>query len=891
MPYLPMSATVQVRPQVLAAKKRLAEARALLRQQHDQGSPGIQVCARLTDMLDTIVLDVYEAAIRDLAAEGGRDWLSEIALVPHGGYGRRDVAPYSDVDLMLLHAPSVGSCVRELAKRLVIDLSDAGLDLGFSVRTPGQACSLGRSDPVIFTSLVEARYLVGSNKLFAQFDSRFRRTIRQRVARLIDTVRESRREERLQYGKTVFLLEPNVKRSPGGLRDLQLLRWIGFARFGEADANNLRRMQRLSSHDQSHLRSATDFLLRLRNDLHFHAGRSYDVLDKSEQIRLAEKYGYDGKEGVLLPVEQFMQEYFRHTSEVRSVVSHFANHARPRSWLTSIVAPLFSHRSESDYRVGPIHIRATRKGQERLRGDLAEVLRLLDLANLYDKWIDADTWNTIRTAMEDMQRVEITPATVQRFLSILSQPSRLGDTLRKLHQLRVLEKIIPGMNHARCLLQFNEYHKYTVDEHCIRSVECATEFLRDSGPLGDAYRSIKRKRTLHLALLLHDLGKGFSDDHSDVGAQLACTTAKSLQLGQRESEKLVLLVHRHLAMSHLAFQRDTSDESLVVQFAVEVGTPDALKMLFVLTCADLAAVGPGTLNDWKVEVLTDLYLRTMKHLAGDAPSIGLDQWLARKREAVRASKQGRDSTDWLDRQIESLPISYLRWTSTEQIMEELTRLEKLPNDTVEVWARYLPDHKAIQYTVAAFDQLTPGIFHKLTGALTSRGLQILAADIYTLSGGLVLDRFYVQDPDYPGEPPECRLEEIRSQLVNALMQPDATPSFRQTWHTNTTYTSQTQNLAILPTRVNIDNSTSDHYTIVDVFAHDRMGLLYTITRTLFELGLSVAVAKIETFSDQVVDVFYVTDEGNAKVHDEARILRIKSCLLRAIENMSVVCGS
>ena len=878
-----MDTELRVRPRVIVARQRLADVRVRLRQQHDQQSPSVQVCAHWADELDSVLVALFTATLEDLCDASQVDLSDQVALVPHGGYGRGGMAPYSDVDLMLLHVPLAGGTVRELAGRLLMDLSDVGLDVGFSVRTPTQAISMSRKDPIIFSSLVEARYLTGSIELFQRFESRFHANLRGRRGRLICMVRDARRSERLRYGDTVYLLEPNVKRSPGGLRELHLLRWAGFARYGASDLDHLRGMDALSHHDYHRLKQANEFLLQLRNELHFHAGRSYDVLDKTEQLRIAGRMGYAGGEGVL-PVEQFMQDYFHHTGEIRHVVSHFMDRVGPRSWLRQIASSFLSHRVERHYRVDPFHIRATRTGKVLLQGNLSEVLRLMDLANMFDKWIDTDTWMTIRTAMEDVERIEITGNTVTRFLSILSQPARLADILRRLHELHVLEKIVPGMRHARCLLQFNEYHKYTVDEHCFQAVECATEFIHDRGPLGHAYRSIKRKRTLHLALLIHDLGKGHIEDHSEVGRQLAVEVAKTLQLGQRESEKLVFLVHQHLAMSHLAFQRDTSDESVVVQFAYEVGTPDTLKMLFVLSCADLAAVGPGTLNNWKVDVLKELYLRTMKHLAGDAPTERTEELLAAKRKEILAKVEQKIAQDWYQRQMDVLPAAYLRWTSTDQIVEELERLEKLAPDEVGTWARYLPERNAVQFTVGTYNQLTIGIIYKLTGAFTSLGLQILAADIYTLGDGLVLDRFYVHDPDFDGEPTVSRLRDIRRKLVVALTSADKAPQFRRIWdrrETSTTAVATDPDAA--PTRVNVDNSTAEHFTIIDVFARDRMGLLYTITRTLFELGLSVAVARIWTCVDQVVDVFYVTDVKGEKIEDEDRILRIKQRLCEAIE--------
>lgn len=884
----------RLRASVLAAKTRLAEGREKLRAQHDAGSPGIQVCARLTDVLDGVVLDIYEAVLADLGAGTAGEMTRHLALVANGGYGRRDVAPFSDVDLMLLHSGAAAIDIEPLARRLSQDLYDVGLSLGFSVRTPREACRLAMQDAVIFTSLVEARYLAGSVSLFTRFFRQFRRQTSRRWRTLIGVIEAARRKERSQYGETVYLLEPNVKRSRGALRDLQLIRWIGFARHGECEPSVLERTGDLLRQDHLALRKASEFLLRLRNELHFHAGKSYDLLDRGEQVRLAALFGYAGQEGIL-PVEQFMSEYFQHTSGVRNVVGHFVAGARPTATVQHLLEPLLSHQVEGDFRVGPMYIGATRRGLEKVSVSVAEVLRLMDLANLYGKRIDHRTWETIRSSMthraSDGEPIAVSDEARRRFLSLLSQPWQLGTLLRRLHELRVLEKLIPGFSHARCLLQFNEYHKYTVDEHSIRAVECATEYMERPGPLGQVYRSIQDKRLLHLALLVHDLGKGFLEDHSEVGLRLAEETANLLQLGEQETETLKFLVHKHLMMSHLAFRRDTSDEALVVRFAVDVGSPNVLRMLFVLTCADLEAVGPGVLNQWKLEVLTDLFRRAMLQLAGDAPSLDVGDRLQKLREQVRQRVASSKQPEWFHEQIDALPASYLYRTAPEQIAEELGRLHQIaPEPSAAIaWGRYLEELRAVEYTIGTYEQAAVGIFHRLTGALASQGLQILSAEINTLAAGLVLDRFLVTDADYSGEPPSERIESVSRALVTALASREPKPpTFRKVWQVRAG--NSTSTFARLPTRIRFDNSTSQRYTIIDVFAHDRLGLLYTITRTLYLAGLSVHVAKIGTYIDQVVDVFYVTDNQGAKVADEQSLHEIRQQLLEAIDSDAPAAG-
>ncbi|MCP4189608.1 MAG: [protein-PII] uridylyltransferase [Planctomycetaceae bacterium] len=870
----------RIRDDVVGIRNWVDEGRQKLFQQHRKGSPGIQVCTQLNELLDTLVLEIFEAALASYDEDVQQTVRSRIALVPHGGYGRREMAPYSDIDLMLLHTQGSLQLVAPLARRLVRDFSDTGIDLGFSLRTIGQACQMSARDPIIFTSLVDSRFLGGSVRFFRRFVNAFDKSARRSTASRIRMVEEARREERAKYGETVYLLEPNVKRSRGGLRDLQLMRWIGFIRYRQADPAILTRGGHLDGPDYRRLRRAQDFLLKLRNELHFHAKSSKDVLYRDEQVRIAELFGYQGSENVL-PVEEFMQDYFKHTSAVRQIVAHFIDGARWRHpFLRKVVSNLTSHHVGGDFRVGQFHISATRTGLEKVTSNLADVLRIMDLAGRYNCRIDHPTWRAIRTAMMSRNDVKVDRAAAESFLSLLSQRNRLGRLLRRLHELRVLEKLVPGFSHARCLLQFNEYHKYTVDEHSLQAVEQATGFAEASGTLGRAYNKIKRKYLLHLALLVHDLGKGFPRDHSEVGAEIAVDVAKTLYLSGKDTETLTFLVRHHLMLSHLAFRRDTSDESIVIQHAAQIGTPSQLRMLFVLTCADLAAVGPDVLNDWKVDVLAKLYQRMMRHLSGETQSPDADQRLAEQRDKLLTQIQGNADTDWLSEQIESLPGAYLEGPSASHLIEDLERLKLVEREKPIAWGRYLPDRQVVEYSIGFIENSRRGSFHRLTGALSGKGMEILTAEIHSLANGLCLDRFYVNDQDYRDEPPVDRFREVEERLLNALTtQRYESPTFRQTWQSRRPQAPVTD----LPIQVRVDNTTSDSFTIIDVFAHDRPGLLYAIAKTLFDLDLSVAFARIGTYLDQVVDVFYVTDSAGNKVQGDEVHDRIRGTLTKAIE--------
>jgi [protein-PII] uridylyltransferase len=867
----------QLRANVVAAKEQLAEAHRSLRARHEAGATALDICGALCAARDEVLIGLYHAALADLHDGPLGAAAEHVTLVAHGGYGRRDVAPYSDVDLMILHDYPHDDLIVPLAQRLLRDVCDAGLVIGHSVCTVPQACASALQDCLVCTSLVESRLLTGNAELFARFQTLFHRQITRRWAPLSAAIEKARSEERLRYGETVFLLEPNLKRSRGALRDVQLLRWIGFVRYGHRDLRELQAQGTISEADCQVVMRANEFLLQLRNELHFHAGKPGDVLDRSEQLRMAARYGYEAYRG-LLPVEQFMRDYFRHTSQVNHLARKFVAKARAKEGVTRLVTAMLGHRVDN-YRVGPAGIVATRLALARMRGNLAEIIRLVDLANHYDVPIAPGTWETVRQEAA-MLPPEVSPEACEYFLSFLSCSSRLGELLRDLHEAAILERFIPAFAHARGLLQFNQYHKYTVDEHSLRAVEATTDFANDQGALGRAYRSLKQKQFLHLALLLHDLGKGYGEEHIKMGTRIAAEVATRLGLAPLEAETVRFLVANHQMMGQLAFRRDTTDPQLVLRFAVEVGSPERLKSLFVLTAADYSAVGPGVWDSWKTEILTDLYLRALEHLAGDNTAIAVEAQLEQSRLEVIAHLQHRGGETWFLRQLAALPESYLVGTIPKQIADDLLLLSELEPHGVIARGEYQSGTDTVLFTVATCEDIVPGIFHRLTGALTSHGLEIRTAQINTLADGLVIDRFWVYDPDYRGESPTSRLVDVERALVESLRTPSSSPpTFRRTWSPGR----RAATLIRTQTRVNVDNTSSEAFTVFDIFAHDRSGLLYSITRKLFELGLSVGRAQIATHVDQVIDVFYVTDQAGQKILDKDQLAEIRQQLLQVCE--------
>jgi [protein-PII] uridylyltransferase len=861
---------VAVRPAVARAAAAAVVARQRIAERHAAGSDGWAVAVLACELFDAVVRDVWESILGDLPTPAADRIRATVSLVAHGGFGRGEMAPCSDLDLMILHEGRPDPVVADVARRLLQDLFDAGLEVGQSVRSVAEAVSLAGTDATIMSSLLDCRLLAGAGEPVRRLQSRLRTALARGRRRHIDRLVEARRDEADKHGRSVFVLEPNVKRSPGGLRDIQLIRWLGRLAYGAETVDDLAQAGGIARADADALRDAREFLMRIRNDLHLAAGKPADELTRNEQVRIAAARGIAAVEGQL-PVERFMRDYFGHTRKVAQVVETLLRSLRRGGAVSTLAQGLLGHDVDGLFRVGPGDV-AARPGQlQRVSGSLREIVRLAELSMLYEMPVARDTWEAVRAAVPALPREPDRVAT-EAFLALFAHPTRLASALRWLHDVGVLEILVPQFAHARNLLQFNSFHKYTVDEHCLIALERAAAFAGADDWLGTEWRALGRKRPLLLALLLHDVGKGFAEDHSVLGARIAREVGTRLGLPDDEIEIVEFLVLEHLAMAHLAFRRDVGDDTLVAGFASRVGSPEVLRMLALLTAADVAAVGEGTWTKWKSDLLAALFYKTLGILDGDGPSVAAD----RVRRGLARLVDARPADDPVAGLARDLPDAYLAATPPERIVEELGRLARLPDGGVFATARWQPETSTVAVTVGTRDDVATGIFHRVTGGLTSQRLEILAADIHTFADGRVLDHFTVVDPDFAGEPPADRLADIAAAVRGAILG-DRPPQFAPRWNP---FAPQVRTAA-RPVRVTFDNQSSQRATILEVFAHDSPGLLYGVAQAIFDAGLSVRSAKIGTYLDQVVDAFHVTDAGGGKVVDPARQLAVREAIVRA----------
>lgn len=865
----------------------LSEARGAIFQRLLGGAPPGEVVAAFTDFVDGLIAGRYRNVVRSGESRLTEAGLRHCCLVALGGYGRRELFPYSDIDVMFLYRSEAADQGATLSTSVLHHLWDLGFQVGHSVRTIGDCLDLAANDLTIRTSMLEARYLAGSADLFQEFRHRFTsRVVNRRVDWYILSKIEERQREYEKFGETVYLLEPNVKKSKGGLRDLHLLQWVALARFGVGTLTELANRGVLTRSDYLALTEAKDFLWRVRSLMHLHAGMAQEILSFDEQIWLAERLGYEDRPH-LRGVEQFMQQYYRCTMGLHDLSARFVDRSRSVSLWTKLSRWIPGPKLEGIFAVEGETITVPPDLHTRVLDSPLLLLRLFELAQARNLRIDPHLLDLIHHSMKELDEEPFRSAEVgQAFLRLVGGPGPVSSVLSTMHKVGLLEKIVPVFASVRGLMQFNQYHKYTVDEHSLLAVGKAEALATDQGILGEVYREIHRKDILHLAVLLHDLGKGCEEDHSEVGQRIAEDLSDRLGMDEQDRRTLTFLVRQHLLMSHTAFRRDPYDDRVLLPFVRAVGTPEVLRKLLVLTAADIAAVGPGVLTKWKESLLIELYLRALPELTGEREAPNDPGRLLRVVREVQAAfaTMGAEPMpdDDIAKELGRFPARYMYATPPVRIAMHLTAVRRLGRGEVLVESDFHPELGTCEYTVITWNAITPGLFSKIAGVLAAHGLQILDAQILTRGDDVVLDSFQVQDPDFIGSPPVERRLQVSEMIRRVLRGTESVESLLP--RAGRLGVDRRASMLRQCTDVRLDQESNDRFTIIDIFADDRQGMLYVIAKTMFELDLSVHAARISTRLDQVADVFYVTEaRGGGKIEESARREEIRTTLKRAID--------
>ncbi|MEL7460535.1 MAG: [protein-PII] uridylyltransferase [Pseudomonadota bacterium] len=834
--------------------------------------------AYLVDRVVELAFDVSCRMLHPLPNPTDGERLSLLAV---GGYGRGEMAPFSDVDLLFLTPYKITPWAESVIESTLYILWDLHLKVGHASRTVKECLRLGREDFTIRTALLEHRYLAGDTALAEEIDRRLWSDLFTGTeAQFIEAKLKERSQRHRRQGGQRYVLEPNVKEGKGGLRDLQTLYWIAKYVSQVGRTEDLMTTGMFRENEMTAFHQAEDFLLAVRAQLHLIAGRAVDQLTFDMQVEVAERFGYrDG--GGRRAVEHFMQDYFRHATTVGDVTRILLTGLEARHVKSAPdFVGMFRRRKKVPKGYVIIHNRLNVEKPATFLKDRLNLLRIFEVGLHYGVLIHPDAMRLVSDNLDliddDMRR---SPEANRLFLDLMLKHGNPERALRRMNELGVLAAFMPEFEPIVAMMQFNMYHSFTVDEHTIQCISNLAEIERneliEELPLasGILKRGVNRK-VLYVALLLHDIGKGRPEDHSVLGAQIARKVAPRLGLRKSECETVEWLVRYHLLMSDMAQKRDIADPRTARDFAKAVQNTDRLDLLTVLTVCDIRGVGPGTWNNWKAQLLRTLYRVTWAALEGEAGSLNRQTMEGEAKRALRTAL-----TDWpsTDRRTEIARHYPPYWQGMpldiQRVMAELLR--NLPDDEVRTDIKLDLDRDATRVAFALADH--PGIFARLAGALALVGANVVDARSYTTKDGYATAVFWVQDGD--GAPYEAdRLPRLSAMIDKTLKgHVKATEAFE-----TRDKLKKRERAFDVPTSITFDNDGSEIYTIIEVDTRDRPGLLYDLANSMAEANVNIASAVVATYGEQVVDSFYVKDNFGLKLHSESRRRGLEKKLKAAI---------
>lgn len=821
-----------------------------------QGLSGQALLEKHTSLIDAALATYFQESQAD------PDRMSLIAL---GGYGREELFPYSDIDLMLLYDERAEEQLNEVAQVLFYPLWDAGLEVGHGVRTPKTCIKEAEKDFFLQVSLLDARLLAGSQSLFDSLMQDFHvHFIEGKRKEFLQDMLFHRKKRHELFGNHSFLLEPHIKESRGGFRDLQAMLWSAQVVFNLKNVQDLETAGLLTSDELNSFEKAINDLIKIRNRLHYISGRKNDQLYFEHQEEMAKAFGYQDKLG-MLGVERFMREVHEHLQTIAVTSDLFFEH------VTEVIGLIKDDKKSKELesglalRQGRIHI--TNSDLPTKRPHL--LMRALTQVAKTGFPLHHRTKKLISTSLHLIDdKLRSSKLMNRAFFEIIQSKKAPLKALTGMLETGLLAAYIPEFDHLKSLTQHDIYHVFTVDRHLLQTVEELNK-LRDSEH--SLFITIPTPALLFLAALLHDIGKGSGKNHANYGAELAVIIGERLGMKTTDIKCLSFLIRKHLFLAEIAQRRDLEDEALIARCAKQVNDPDRLTMLYLLTIADAKATGPSAWSDWKAALLLELYLKII-HAIGteDLSTPDPQQEMSWMREQVTTLFDDKPHVP-----LDILPDEYLLAFSPAEVTHHITLQHEL--ETREAIIK--PSKKSGHWSLLIMAHDRAGMLSKFCGVLALHNLKVLAAQIYTWTDGTIVDVMHVcstidsafEEQDWLALEADCsRAIHFKLGLTHRLHQ-----------KLRPIGASTAQVGRRPPAKVIIDPQASDSYTIIEVYATDRAGLFYDITRTLSEFGINTFQAKISVEGDQVVDVFYVLDYQGNKIEDTLFQTEIKNGLLHA----------
>ncbi|MGL4635624.1 MAG: [protein-PII] uridylyltransferase [Beijerinckiaceae bacterium] len=870
-----------------ACKTFLKEESALAQSALEAGGSGFACAEALSQAQDAVVRALYDLTVNRIYPAGNRTSGERLAVCATGGYGRGTMAPGSDVDILFLFPFKQSAWNESVAETMLYFLWDLGLKVGHATRSVEECIRESLKDLTIRTALLEARLVTGDIGLFHELTGRFDKEIVRGSGADFAHGKLEEREMRLRKaGSSRYLVEPNVKESKGGLRDLNTLFWISKYVYRVQDASELVSEGVFTPSEFAMFRRCEDFLWRVRCMMHFISGRAEERLSFDMQRLVAAKFSYRPRGG-LSAVERFMKHYFLVAKDVGDLTAIVctaleAKEQKPRAMLDRMLGTFRRRRralsGTQDFLID--HDRITVAADDVFARDPVNLIRMFWFAAQNQLEIHPDTKRLVTLSLRRIDlKLRNDPEANRLFLEILTSRSATEIILRRMHETGVLGRFIPDFGRILAMMQFSSYHHYTVDEHTLRAVGVLAEIdagrLKDEHPVAnEIFPTLKNRRALYVALFLHDIGKGRDEDHSIVGGRIARELCPRLGLTEAETDTVCWLIEQHLLMSNIAQHRDITDPKTIESFAATVQTLERLKLLLVLTVCDIKAVGPGVWNGWKGQLLRALYWEAEVILAGGHSAVNRRERVVAAQAVLRSHLPDLTDEQFAAYAQRHFPAYWLKVDAPRKLKHAKLLFEAEATGEMLLTTTETNAFQGVtELTVLALDH--PRLLAIVTGACAAAGANIVEAQIFTTTDGLALDSIFISRAFERDEDEMRRAEKIARHIVQTLKGEMKLPEEIASREASR----DRQEAFSLAPEVVIDNTLSDKSTVIEITGLDRQGLLYELTTAIGKLNLNINSARIVTFGEKAVDVFYVTDLTGGKLLQPARQNTLRKALL------------
>ena len=883
---------LEARPAVLGRlKELLRDARIEAGRQLAADGKGRRCAEGLAAFQDELIRLVFDYTVANVYRATNPSSAERMAIVATGGYGRGLLAPFSDVDLLFLLPYKQTPWGESVVEYMLYLLWDLGLKVGHATRTVDQSLKLARADITIRTAILDSRLILGDAELFSELMGRFRREVVNGTARQFVEAKLAERDERHgRAGASRYRVEPNIKDGKGGLRDLHTLHWLAKYLYGDGVSAGAVEAKVFTADEFTTFRHCEDFLWTVRCNLHFLAGRPEERLTFDLQPAMAERLGYAERRG-LRAVERFMKHYFLVAKDVGDLTTILCSaleieQVKPSPGLTQLLNPLSWRtrrriRASSDFRIDNGRLNVA--GADVFKRDPVNLIRFFAKAEQTGAFFHPNAVRLLRRSLRLIDdKLRNDPEANRIFLEMLCSEKNPEATLRRMNEAGVLGRFVPDFGRVVSMMQFNMYHHFTVDEHLIRAVGVLADIEHGAAaephPLATSiFKTIQHRRALYVAAFLHDIAKGRPEDHSVLGAKIARKLCPRFGLTAAETETVAWLIENHLLMSSIAFSRDISDPKTIRDFANIVQSPERLKLLLVLTVADIRAVGPSAWNGWKGQLLRELYFETEPVVAGGHTQLASRDRIAAAQAAFRAAV-----ADWpgeeVARFVERHYPDYWLKTETRKVVEHAKLIRSAESAGLPLASAVTTNAFTAITELSLFTPNHPRLLALFAGACAACGANISGAHISTTRDGFALDTFLLAR-EFDHDEDELRRARRIAETIEKLLKGEIRLSTLMAKRRQRK--GRIDAFKVAP-EVIIDNAVSNQYTVIEVSGLDRPGLLFELTNTLSDLNLDITSAHITTFGEKAVDVFYVTDLTNKKITSAPRDRAVRERLLAVL---------